>query len=122
MRFWKRKKKEAVSSVTGGKRSSSGKRFPVEVKLLAARAREAGMSPAEVAQLVGASPYTVSKWFQLYRDQGAEALIRQATYPGTRKLCEALERKGPQHWDIHTDRNLVMDVGMDVDIDMDVDH
>ncbi len=93
MRFWKRKKKEAVSSVTGGKRSSSGKRFPVEVKLLAARAREAGMSPAEVAQLVGASPYTVSKWFQLYRDQGAEALIRQATYPGTRKLCEALERR-----------------------------
>ena len=93
MVFWSRKTRAPEVQASVPKRTGSGKRFPVEVKLLAARAREAGMFPAEVAQLVGASPYTVSKWFQLYRDKGAEALIRQATYPSTRKLCDVLERR-----------------------------
>ena len=75
MRFWKRKKKESASPVTGGKRSSSGKRYPVEVKLLAARAKEAGLNRAEVAQLVGASQHSIDKWYQIYRDNGPDALV-----------------------------------------------
>jgi transposase InsO family protein len=65
----------------------------VELKLLAARAKEAGLSRAEVSQLVGASQHSIDKWFQLYRDNGPEALMRQASHPSTRKVCEALEKR-----------------------------
>jgi transposase InsO family protein len=92
MRLWRRQKK-AIASAAGEKRSAKGKRFPVEVKLLAARAKEAGLSRAEVSQLVGASQHSIDKWYQLYRDHGPDALIRQASHPSTRKVCETLQRR-----------------------------
>jgi len=93
MRFWRRKRKEAVSPAVGVKRPAKGKRFPVEVKLLAARAKEAGLNRAEVSQLVGASQHSIDKWYQVYRDHGADALIRQASHPSTRKVCETLQMR-----------------------------
>ena len=93
MRFWKRKKKEVAPPAPGGRSPSKGKRFPAEVKLLAARAKEAGLDRAEVAKLVDASPYTVDKWFLLYRDHGPDALIRQSSHPSTRKICTVLESR-----------------------------
>jgi transposase InsO family protein len=93
MRFWRRKRKEAVVPAEGVKRPAKGKRFPVEVKLLAARAKEAGLGRAEVSQLVGASQHSIDKWYQLYRDHGPDALIRQASHPSTRKVCETLQRR-----------------------------
>jgi hypothetical protein len=56
------------------------------VKLLAARAKEAVLSRNEVSQLVGASQHSIDKWYQLYRDHGPDALIRQASYPSMRKV------------------------------------
>jgi len=93
MRFWKRRKKEGTAPVYGGRSPSKGKRFPAEVKLLAVQAKEAGLDRAEVAKLVGASPYTVDKWFLLYRDHGPDALIRQSSHPSTRKVCAVLESR-----------------------------
>jgi transposase InsO family protein len=92
MRLWRRKKK-AVVPAAGARRPAKGKRFPVEVKLLAARAKEAGLSRDEVSQLVGASQHSIDKWYQLYRDHGPDALIRQASHPSTRKVCETLQRR-----------------------------
>ena len=71
MRFCKRKKKTAAVPMAGGKRSSSGKRYPVEVKLLAARAKEAGLNRAEVSQLVGASQHSIDKWYHVCRPHWA---------------------------------------------------
>ena len=93
MRFWKRKRQVAAPTAPAVKRPSNGKRFPVEVKLLAARAKEAGLNRAEVSQLVGASPHSIDKWYQLYRDHGPDALIRQTSHPSTRKLCTILETR-----------------------------
>jgi len=93
MTFWKRKKKEAVVQAPVVKRPSNGKRFPLEVKLLASRAKEAGLNRAEVSQLVGASPYTIDKWFQIYRDGGSDGLIRQSSHPSARKICTVLEAR-----------------------------
>lgn len=97
MSFWKKQKKREERPVSaprsGAKRSSSGNRFSVEVKLLAAQALEAGMDRGEVAQLVGASSCTIDKWQKLYQEKGSEGLVRQGTPPSTRKLCEALESR-----------------------------
>ena len=70
MSFWKRHKKQSLENpapVVVSRRSGTGHRFPMEVKLLAARAKEAGVGPKEVADLIGASSFSVSKWHKLYR-------------------------------------------------------
>jgi transposase len=65
----------------------------VEIKLLAAQAKDAGLGPKEAADLVGASPYTVSKWHKLYREDGPESLMAQSSSPGTQKIWRELERR-----------------------------
>ncbi len=72
--------------------SSSGftrKRFSQDVKLVAARGREAGMTGKEISRLVGASAGSVDKWWRAYREGGAEGLIRRSSRPNDRKLCAA---------------------------------
>lgn len=76
--------------------SSSGsirKRFSQDVKLVAARAREAGMTSKEISRLVGASAGSIDKWWRAYREGGAEGLIRRSSHHSTRKLCDKLEKK-----------------------------
>jgi len=65
----------------------------MEVKLLAARAREAGLGPKEVADLIGASSFSVSKWHKQYQEGGPEALMLQSSSPGTQRICRELERR-----------------------------
>jgi hypothetical protein len=63
MFFWNRNKKQFTDHPAprvSPRPSSSGRRFSVEIKLLAAKAKDAGLGPKEVADLVGASPYTVT--------------------------------------------------------------
>jgi hypothetical protein len=63
MFFWNKSKKrvtEPTSPNITPRRTSSGRRFPVEVKLLAAQASEAGLAPKEVVDLIGASLFSVS--------------------------------------------------------------
>ena len=96
MAFWKKQKKREMTPAVpagGKKRSGYGNRFAVEVKLLAVRAREAGMDRGEVAKLVGANPSTIDKWLNLYQEGGPEGLMRQGAHASTRKLCEALESR-----------------------------
>jgi transposase InsO family protein len=96
MFFWNKNKKKFTDHPAPGftpRRSSSGRRFSVEIKLLAAQAKEAGLGPKEVADLVGASPYTVTKWHKLYLEGGPEALLTQSSSPGTQKIRRELERR-----------------------------
>lgn len=96
MFFWNKKKRKIQENTLpnqGTHRSSSGRRFPVEVKLLAARAKEAGLGPKEVAELIGSSTHSVSKWHKLYQDGGPEALMTLSSAPGTRRICSELERR-----------------------------
>jgi transposase InsO family protein len=97
MSFWNRGKKQKEGTtppivVRQGK-GNSGNRFPVEVKVLAARAKESGLDRKEVADLIGASLYTVDKWHQMYQEGGPEALVNQSTSPSTRRICKELERR-----------------------------
>ena len=93
MRFWKRKRRAAAVPERPGSKPASGKRFPVEVKVLAARAKEAGLGRSEVAQLVGASVHSIDQWAKLYREGGPEALIRQGSHPSTRRICDQLSQR-----------------------------
>jgi transposase-like protein len=93
----KRKKKpkpareaEATAPV---KHPKKGKVTPVEVKLLAIDALKAGISSSEVCELIGVSNSALGKWRKLYQEGGEGALARQATNPGTRKICSDLEKR-----------------------------
>lgn len=96
MAFWNRSKKreEALSPIIVRRgHGNSGNRFPVEVKILAARAKEAGLNRKEVADLIGSSLYTVDKWHQLYQEGGPEALLNQTSSPKTRRVCKELQHR-----------------------------
>jgi len=56
-------------------------------------ALESGLEVDEVSEIIGAGNSTIVKWRKLYHEGGEKALIRQAVYPGTRKICGALERR-----------------------------
>jgi transposase InsO family protein len=97
MAFLHRKKKrrgsspqETASPVRVGKKR---KICPVEVKLLAVDALQAGLTAAEVSELVGVSATALARWRRLHREGGEKALMRQATHPGARRLCSVLERR-----------------------------
>jgi transposase InsO family protein len=66
---------------------------PVEVKLLAIDALKAGIASSEVCALIGVSHSALGKWRKLYQEGGEGALARQATNPGTRRICSHLERR-----------------------------
>jgi transposase InsO family protein len=69
------------------------KTYPPEVKLLAIDAMEAGLTMSEVGELIGVSGSALGKWRKLYAEGGEKALMRQASNPGSRKICGELERR-----------------------------
>jgi transposase-like protein len=69
------------------------KATPVEVKLLAIDALKAGIPSSEVCELIGVSHSALGKWRKLYQEGGEGALARQATNPGTRRICSDLEKR-----------------------------
>jgi transposase len=98
MALWKkkaRKKKSPLStanpSITAPQKQR--KLFSPEVKLLAVKALEAGLTPAEVSEIVGAGNSSVTAWARAFRDGGMEALVRKSTSATTRRICEKLERR-----------------------------
>lgn len=100
MSFWNRRKKEpeAASEIQGSgsvNRKSMGRSrvFPLEVRLLAIDAREAGLSSREVGDLIGSCATTIDKWTRVYREEGLEGFSRQGANPGTRQFCNALRQK-----------------------------
>lgn len=96
MFFWNKsnkQKKEIQVPKALTRPSSLGRRFPFEIKLLAARAKEAGLGPKEVGDLIGASSFSVSKWHKLYLEGGVEGLMLQSSSSGTQRICQELERR-----------------------------
>src|SRR5262245_42792025 len=57
---------------------------PTAVRMQALRLLKSGAARSldACARLVGHSPRQVARWWQLYRHEGLEALLRQPTYPG----------------------------------------
>jgi hypothetical protein len=96
MFFWNKSNKQKTEIPVPkalARPSSSGRRFPLEIKLLAARAREAGLGPKEVGDLIGASSFSVSKWHKLYLEGEVEGLMLQSSSSGTQRICQELERR-----------------------------
>ena len=99
MAFWKRKKRgkkgkeSRVKTATNSSPPPTTKRrfLPTEVKVLAVEACEAGLTPKEVSEIIGAAPATITKWMTIKQKEGLEALARKASNPGTRRLCSQLE-------------------------------
>jgi transposase InsO family protein len=110
MVFWKRKKAEdkpakdnakpvteqAKPSPTKRKRSP-GTRYPLEVRVLAAKAREEGLEPKEIGELIGASTTTLANWYRAYQQGGVEALSTKPESESAHRLCRALEERIEEH-------------------------
>jgi transposase InsO family protein len=95
LRKRKKRKRPALEAETTapGKHRKKRKVTPVEVKLLAIDALKAGITSSEVCELIGVSNAALGKWRKLYQEGGDGALARQATNPGTRKICSDLEKR-----------------------------
>ena len=95
LRRGKKRKRPApeVETTTPAKHPKKRKVTPVEVKLLAIDALKAGIPTTEVCELIGVSNSALGKWRKLYQEGGEGALARQATNPGTRRICSHLERR-----------------------------
>jgi transposase InsO family protein len=95
LRRGKKRKRSApeVETTLAVKHQKKRKVTPVEVKLLAIDALKAGIPSSEVCELIGVSNSALGKWGKLYQEGGEGALARQATNPGTRRICSHLERR-----------------------------
>ena len=103
MAFWKRQDKGATEAARAAPQESqvkatrTGKRYPLEMKLLAVKACEEGLSRREVTELIGVSGNTLDIWRKDYLRGGVEALARKPASPMTRKICRSLEERIEQH-------------------------
>ncbi len=95
MTFWKKSKESGEPVVETARRrvSKKPKFVAAEVKLLSMEALEAGLNYGEVSELVGVAKTTVASWHRLYRQGGAQALMRRSCSPGARRLCSELEER-----------------------------
>jgi transposase InsO family protein len=84
------------------KRSST----PLEVKLVAVKAVEAGLLVREVAELLDVSTTTVSSWSKSYRAEGVDGLVRRASTPPTQRICRELEARIVLHREQHPERGV----------------
>ena len=64
MVFWNKKKRKSSSGNGPLTSKPTGKRKyqPLEVKVMAVEAKEAGLTSKEVAEVVGVNPVTIDKW------------------------------------------------------------
>ena len=84
MALWRKTSRKRKPVPTSENTSTSApqrqrKIFSPEVKLLAVKALEAGLTPAEVSEIVGAGNFSVTTWARAFRDGGMEALVRKST-------------------------------------------
>jgi transposase InsO family protein len=105
MGFWSKKKtkqkkgKSPKETPLDGDQPARQKRrhASLEVKVLAAEARLAGLSATEVAKLVGFSQASVDKWTIAYKEGGPQALCKQARSTGHRRLYTVIEERIEEH-------------------------
>ena len=98
MALWSKKPRKRKSQPTSEDTSNTApqkqrKMFSPEVKLLAVKALEAGLTPGEVSEIVGAGNSSVTTWARAFREGGVESLVRKSTSATTRRICEKLERR-----------------------------
>jgi len=98
MALWNKKSRKRRTQPTSENTSTTTpqkqrKLFSPEVKLLAVKALEAGLTPAEVSEIVGAGNSSVTTWARAFREGGVESLVRKSTSATTRRICEKLERR-----------------------------
>lgn len=117
MVFWKRKREEDRTAKDNAKpeaepprlsrtrtRKGSNPRYPLELRVLAVKAREEGLSPKEISDLIGVSKSSLINWYSAYQRGGVEALSAKPESGSAHKLCRALEerieerrRQHPEH-------------------------
>jgi len=98
MAFWSKRPRKKNPQPTSENTSNTHpqkqrKSFPPEVKLLAVRALEAGLTAGEVSEIVGAGNSSVTAWARAFREGGVESLVAKSTSSTTRRICEKLERR-----------------------------
>lgn len=74
-----------------------------QLRFQAVRLREAGRSLAEVAEICGVQPSTISQWHMRYRREGPEALLRRkrGRRTGTQRRLSARQEAQLQRWIVH---------------------
>ena len=127
MGFWSRgkKKKAKASASTQNALAKPGKskrrHAAVDVKVLAAEARLAGLTAQDVSALVGFSTASVESWTRSYKEGGPRALCKQARGAGGRRLYKEIEerieahrREHPEHGVRRIRDELKRDEGLEV--------
>lgn len=96
MALGNRRKEKVCAPVEGVPPARVGRKrkvLPVEVKLLAMDAMEAGLTRGEVCELVGVRGSSIAPWRKLYPEGGAQALLRKTANPGSGRICHELTRR-----------------------------
>ncbi len=95
MVFWNKKKRKSSSGNGPSTSKPTGKRKyqPLEVKVMAMEAKEAGLTSKEVAEVVGVNPVTIDKWCREWRDKGAEAFAYHFYSPAVRGISTTLKKR-----------------------------
>jgi transposase InsO family protein len=114
MAFWRRgkgKTQQLGSADTGQvqKAKRTVKRSPavaLEVKLLAMEALQSDLSLGDVAEIIGVTDTTLSKWRQQYGAGGVEGLCRRASSIGVRHQCTLLEERILAHRKEHPEHGV----------------
>lgn len=107
-----RRKGKSVGSKSGASKveldpERKAKNFaPLEVKLLAMEAVEAGLSSEELAGLAKVSSTTIDKWWSVYQEGGKEALCRKPSTPNARRTCKVLQERIVAHRKEHPERGV----------------
>jgi len=102
MAFWRKNFKKKVTPQplnppTHKHEHTPRRLFPPEVKLQVVKALEAGLTSAEVSEIVGSGTSTVTAWARAYQQGGLESLFRKPVNAANRRICEKLETKIEQH-------------------------
>ncbi|MCP5120592.1 MAG: transposase, partial [bacterium] len=112
MAFWNRRKKEIQEGVEADsgkvqKSKKAVKRSPpvaLEAKLVAIEALESGLSPKDVAEIVGVADGTLAKWRRQQEEGGLSGLCRRASSIAVRHQVSVLDerilahrREHPEH-------------------------
>jgi transposase-like protein len=82
MTLWSKKSRKRKTQPLSANTSNTApqkqrKLFSPEVKLLAVKALEVGLTPAEVSEIVGAGNSSVTTWARAFREGGVESLVRK---------------------------------------------
>ena len=108
MRLFRRKQQTRKEAATG-QRAVVRRRpifCPMEVKLLALEALQTGLTKAEVADIIGVAPITVSSWQKKYDAEGLPGLYRHPSTKQALARCHALEKRILERRKAHPERGV----------------